>query len=241
MCTVSFVPVGDKVIITSNRDEKSVRPAAIPPQQKETETGTLYFPVDAKAGGTWFIANDKGDAGVLLNGAYKKHLPQEQYLQSRGAILPALFAGEDPYEALKDFDFEGIENCTLVMYINKRLYECVWDGTEAIVAMLNTRQAYIWSSVTLYNSEMISARKQWFREFIMENPAPNQEEMIHFHTNTGKGNTVFGLKMNRDNAMLTVSITSVAITGESSELQYIDCLQDKQTAHKIENNSSITT
>ena len=236
MCTVSFVPVGNKVIITSNRDEKLVRPAAIPPQQVQTHNGMLFYPVDAKAGGTWFIVNDKGDAGVLLNGAYKKHLPKEQYLYSRGSILPALFDSEDPYETLKDFDFEGIENCTLVLYLNKHLYECVWDGMEAVITMLSTTQCYIWSSVTLYNTEMITARKQWFKEFIASNLSPNQEEMIHFHTNTGKGNTVFGLKMNRDNAMLTVSITSVSISEESSVLQYMDCLQDKHVTNIIENN-----
>ena len=235
MCTVSFVPVGNKTIITSNRDEKIVRPAALLPQKIETSNGLLYYPVDAKAGGTWFIANDRGDVGVLLNGAYEKHVPKESYRQSRGSILPALFTADNPLDTLDDFNFEGIENCTLVLFVDGELNECIWDGTNATLTKLDETKRYIWSSVTLYNQEMIAARRQWFKEFITENPNPTQEEMIHFHTNTGKGNDLFGLKMNRDNAMLTVSITSIAVDEEASQLEYIDCLHDKNTFHTIEN------
>jgi hypothetical protein len=119
--------------------------------------------------------------------------------------------------------------------VDGELNECIWDGTNATLTKLDETQRYIWSSVTLYDTEMIAARRQWFEAFITENPNPTQKEMIHFHTNTGKGNDVFGLKMNRDNTMLTVSITSIAVLEESSQLQYIDCLQDLNTIHAIEN------
>ena len=239
MCTVSFVPVGNKTIITSNRDEKIIRPAALLPQKIETSNGVLFYPVDAKAGGTWFITNDKGDVGVLLNGAYEKHIPRESYRKSRGSILPALFTADNIIEAINNFNFEGIENCTLVLFIDGELSECIWDGTNATLTKLDEMQQYIWSSVTLYNTEMIGARRQWFSEFISDNPNPSQEEMIHFHTNTGKGNDVFGLKMNRDNEMLTVSITSVSVSEESTKLQYFDCVNNINTNHIIENTISI--
>jgi len=235
MCTVSFVPVGNEVIITSNRDEKSMRPPATPPQQIQTKNGALYYPVDTKAGGTWFIINEKGDAGVLLNGAFTKHLPQAQYACSRGRILPALFDFNDPIEAIKAFDFAGIENCTLVLYCNNLLYECVWDGQELFLTKLDASLPYIWSSVTLYNTAMIADRKQWFNTFIASNPTPSQQDLIQFHTNTGKGNDIYGLKMNRDNAMLTVSITSVALSEGTSLLKYTDCLLETQTIYNIDN------
>ena len=235
MCTVSFVPVGDKTIVTSNRDEKIIRPAALLPQKIETSNGLLFYPVDAKAGGTWFIANDRGDVGVLLNGAYQKHVTKERYRKSRGSILPALFTADNILEALDDFDFVGIENCTLVLFVDGELTECIWDGENATLTKLDETGRYIWSSVTLYNEEMIAARREWFKEFITENSNPSQEEMIHFHTNTGKGNDEYGLKMNRDNAILTVSITSIAVSEEASQLKYIDCLQDLNTIHTIEN------
>ena len=228
--------MGNTTIITSNRDEKRLRPVALLPQRVKTSNGVLYYPVDAKAGGTWFIVNDKGDVGVLLNGAYEKHLPKESYRQSRGTILPALFSADNILYALSHFDFKEIENCTLVLYVDGKLYECIWDGETSNITKLDETQKHIWSSVTLYNSEMIADRKHWFNEFNRTNTATTQEEFIHFHTNTGKGNDVYGLKINRDNTMLTVSITSVAITEERSILQYKDCLHEKQFAQVIDNN-----
>ncbi len=236
MCTVSFIPTENKVIITSNRDEKIVRPSAFPPKKMmSTSDGAIYYPVDAQAGGTWFIANNKGDVGVLLNGAHQKHKPQPSYKQSRGSILPALFSEENPWEALAKFNFNGIENCTLVLYIDEQLKECIWDANELRITKLDENERYIWSSVTLYNEAMIAERKQWFKDFISTNPYPSQQEIINFHTNTGKENNHYGLKMNRDNAMLTVSITSAAIDEEETLLQYIDCLKDNHTTHRIEN------
>ena len=55
MCTVSFVATNDKIIITSNRDEHTLRPSAIPPQFYEINHHKLIFPRDPKAGGTWFV------------------------------------------------------------------------------------------------------------------------------------------------------------------------------------------
>ena len=233
------MPVGDKIIITSNRDEKMIRPAAIPPKKTEKGSNFLYYPVDAKAGGTWFITNDKGDVGVLLNGAYEKHLPKERYRQSRGSILPALFAAENLLDALGNFDFDSIENCTLILFADGKLSECIWDGTNVTLKKLDETKQYIWSSVTLYNTEMIAARRHWFKAFISANPNPSLEEMIHFHTNTGKGNDEFGLKMNRNNEMLTVSITSVSVLEESTTLKYFDVLNDVSTHHIIANSISI--
>ena len=236
MCTVSFIQTENKVIITSNRDEKIVRPSAFPPKKMmSTADGAIYYPVDAQAGGTWFITNSKGDTGVLLNGAYQKHQPQPSYKQSRGSILPALFSEENPWEALTKFNFNGIENCTLVLYIDEQLKECIWDGKDLKITKLDENERYIWSSVTLYNEAMIAERKQWFEEFNNANPYPSQQDIINFHTHTGKGNNHYRLKMNRDNAMLTVSITSAAISEEETLLQYIDCLKDNHTTHRIKN------
>ncbi|MFP5042519.1 NRDE family protein [Parasediminibacterium sp. JCM 36343] len=228
MCTVSYIPGGKQVIITSNRDEKTVRPPAIPPQKFETAFGSIVYPIDAKAGGTWFVVNEKGDTGVLLNGAFEKHIPKPSYRASRGSILPKLFNSGNILEALHGFDFTGIENCTLVLFIEGKLYECVWDGRDARINRLKENQAYIWSSVTLYDEVMIAARKAWFQKFLNANPYPTQAAVIDFHTHTGKGNSQYGLQMNRGNQMLTVSITSVAISENEAQLLYNDCMQKKQ-------------
>ena len=65
MCTVSFVSSKDKIIITSNRDEKIVRPSAIPPQNYILNGKNIIYPKDPKAGGTWFVVDEKGTVLVL--------------------------------------------------------------------------------------------------------------------------------------------------------------------------------
>ncbi len=60
MCTVSFVKTADSIIITSNRDEKIIRPSAIPPKSYRVNNQNLIYPKDPKAGGTWFATNEAG-------------------------------------------------------------------------------------------------------------------------------------------------------------------------------------
>ena len=148
----------------------------------------------------------------------------------------------EPYIFLRYFEFDGIENCTLILFVDGQLHECIWDGKEINVTRLDESKRYIWSSVTLYDDAMIMERKQWFEEFITTNPSPSQQHIIDFQTNTGKGNDLYGLKMNRGNLMLTVSITSAEITEENTLLQYIDCLKNGHTIHNIQNalNETIT-
>ena len=87
MCTVSYVPAKAGFILTSNRDEHISRGIARYHDLYQMDDTILAYPVDAKAGGTWFICNGQGDTGVLLNGAFEKHLPDPPYRKSRGAVL----------------------------------------------------------------------------------------------------------------------------------------------------------
>ena len=74
MCTVTFIPTGDKYFITSNRDEKNTRKFAIPPSAYEFESGKIFFPKDGDRGGSWIAIHENGNAAVLLNGAFEKHI-----------------------------------------------------------------------------------------------------------------------------------------------------------------------
>jgi hypothetical protein len=68
MCTVTFVPVKNGFIFTSNRDEKINRPT-ISPKIYEDFNFKLMYPKDEKAGGTWIVSKNDGTCIVLLNGA----------------------------------------------------------------------------------------------------------------------------------------------------------------------------
>src|SRR3954447_19258865 len=128
MCTVTFIPLKDRVILTSNRDEKYSRKQALPPQQFYFNGGTIIYPQDADAGGTWVAINEDGNAAVLLNGAFVKHTPMPPYKKSRGQVLLEVIQTDRPVRSFVRTDLTHIEPFTLVIIDNKGLYECRWDG-----------------------------------------------------------------------------------------------------------------
>ena len=107
MCTVSFVYSQDKIIITSNRDEKVIRPNAIPPKKHTINGKSIFFPKDPKAGGTWFAVDVYGTVLVLLNGAEEKHEVKLPYRKSRGLIVLDIISSESPKDFWSQIDLEN--------------------------------------------------------------------------------------------------------------------------------------
>ena len=128
MCTVSFVATNDSVIITSNRDEKTIRPSAIPPKSYTVNGQNLIFPKDPKAGGTWFVTKDDGTVLVLLNGAAEKHEVQLSYRKSRGLIVLEMISSASPKDFWIEIDLESIEPFTLVLFQNQELFQSFYSG-----------------------------------------------------------------------------------------------------------------
>ena len=130
MCTVSFVNANGKIIITSNRDEKTLRPNAIEPKNYLINNKKIIFPKDKKAGGTWFAIDEHSTIIVLLNGAEEKHLLKESYRKSRGLIVLDLISSKSAIQAWKFIDLENIEPFTIVLFENQKLYQLRWDETQ---------------------------------------------------------------------------------------------------------------
>ena len=125
MCTVTFIPLKNGIILTSNRDEHISRGLAQYPEFYLSNNKKLVFPKDSKAGGTWFISNEHGDTGILLNGAFKKHISTPPYRKSRGHILPDIFQSDSPLEALNHYNLKGIENFTIILWEEEKLREII--------------------------------------------------------------------------------------------------------------------
>ncbi len=53
MCTVTYLPSANGFYLTSNRDEKSTRPAALPPAVYFLNGSKIIYPKDAQGCGTW--------------------------------------------------------------------------------------------------------------------------------------------------------------------------------------------
>jgi len=222
MCTVTFIPAKGGCYITSNRDEKAGRKQALPPATYCYDDIALVYPKDADAGGTWIALHNNGNAAVLLNGAFMAHVPEPPYNKSRGLIFLDVISNELPVQKFLQIDLLNIEPFTLVVFENDSLYECRWDGSRKYHKQLNKNKHHIWSSATLYNEQTVKKREQWFAEWLNKNPTPSMQDILHFHQFAGEGDTQNDLLMNRNNNMLTVSVTGIELNNKKATMHYID-------------------
>ncbi len=227
MCTVTFIPQGNRVLITSNRDEKATRKLALKPQISQQDDIYILYPKDGQAGGSWIGASSTGSVMVLLNGGFIKHEPAAAYRRSRGLIFTDILASGHALNTYRTINLIGIEPFTLIIWEQQRLHECRWSGEEKYIREMDAAQPHIWSSVTLYASEIIQQREQWFREWMFKHPKPAPEEVLEFHLFGGKGDQQNDIRMNRDNDMLTVSVTRLVCLNQSITMHYHDLLQQK--------------
>ena len=228
MCTVTYLPLGDGVVITSNRDEKTTRARAIPPKEYRINNTRLVFPKDPKAGGTWVAMNENGSMAVLLNGGWEKHSLQPVYRKSRGLVFLEIVSAPEMVSAFSAYDLEDIEPFTLVMFAEGKPTEARWDGAAKFVRVLPWDQPQIWSSVTLYGPEMIQQREQWFADWRQRHTQPTVADIQHFHCSAGEGNVESGLLINREGYMKTVSITSLHLADSRATMHYTDLSADQE-------------
>ena len=221
MCTVTFIPSKHTVFLTSNRDEKDRRSPALAPALHTADSGKVMFPKDADAGGTWIAAHENGNAIVFLNGAFTAHTPSPPYRRSRGLVLTDLIGHVEPFTAFLNIDLHNIEPFTAIIWTDNRLYECRWDGTKKHSTEVDNSIPHIWSSVTLYDPNVIAKRKKWFKEWLVKKQDKTQNDILAFHQFTGDGDSHNDLKMNRGQ-VYTVSITSLSLSRDHALMRYLD-------------------
>ena len=234
MCTVTYVPCREQYFITSSRDEKNTRKTAIPPAVYVINKKKLIYPKDGDAGGGWIALDENGNAAVLLNGAFNKHIPEPSYRMSRGKIFIDIISDETPLQKFQRLSLLQIEPFTLVLKEQRNLYECRWDGREKFDQQLKINYPYIWSSVTLYDDTIIKKKEQLFACFLKRNPRPSQKDILEFHQFTGDGDEAKALLMDREDNYSTVSITSMLLTAGRGSMKYLDIKRNENTERKIE-------
>jgi len=228
MCTVTYIPLGGRCIITSNRDEKTARPAAFSPALEQVNGKRIMFPKDPKAGGTWFIAAEDGKVATLLNGAFAPHVPQASYRRSRGLVLLDIMTSADPVAALSAYGLTGIEPFTILLFASQLLFEMRWDGSTRYIKPLPVNEPHIYSSVTLYPSEVIAQREEWFRDFMSKTKDIDPLMVRRFHATAGHGDDINGLVINRNGITKTLSITQAVVGRNGIDLYYQDLLLDTE-------------
>lgn len=235
MCFVTYLPYQQGFILTSNRDENVGRPKASPPKKYLIDAVPVFYPQDGLAGGTWIAASPKATV-CLLNGAFVKHQPTPPYRMSRGKAVLDFFQYAHLSEFAAAYDFGGIEPFTLVVIEEEnelRLSELRWDGLQVHLSTPDTARAHAWSSVTLYNDDIIQQREQWWQQWLMHHPMFEGGDVLDFHSLGGNGDSANDLVMNRNNELQTVSITQILKTPHQFLMNYQDRLTGQQFKYRI--------
>jgi len=228
MCTVTYIPALNGAFLVSNRDEKHFRAEALPPRAYRFDTGNIVFPRDGDAGGTWIAVHENGNAVVFLNGGFSAHQPTPPYRMSRGRFLLQMLDSSCPVQTFNDGDLEGIEPFTAIVWEDRQLFECVWDGGEKHTSKKDPALPHIWSSVTLYDDEVRLRRRKWFNSWLSKAASFTLEDILHFHQFTGDGDPHNDLLMNRNGQVYTVSITGLSLSDNGGRMVYRDMRSAQQ-------------
>ena len=179
MCTVTFVPTKEGFVFTSNRDEDPKRAAHNIVEDQRGDIG-VYFPRDEGASGTWFAYSNADQFACVLNGAFGPHQRKEFYTMSRGIMALAYFDYATIDEFINEFNFEGMEPFTLILFNKGDFKELKWDEVELHVRSLSVQDVHLWSSATLYNQDWWIDRSVNFNEFVARQQ-PDQVGIMHYH------------------------------------------------------------
>lgn len=238
MCTVVFIPKGDRYFFASLRDESPSRPKAVVPDiYKEGDT-VILSPVDAMAGGTWLGVTASCSVIILLNGGFEKHKRKTSYRKSRGLIVTELLASKLPVRDWNLMHMQDVEPYTLVVWNEGNLFQLVWDGEHKHGVLLKSNQPFIWSSSTLYDQQARTHRSELFQQWITMNTAVSSLSLFNFFKSYTESEN--GFLMNRNEQTKTLSYTFIELqTDDSAEMQYHDFLSDTYHDKKIWFNNSI--
>ncbi len=220
-------------ILTSSRDEKTIRPSALAPEEYTLHGKNIVFPKDPQAGGSW-IAYSESRTACLLNGGFQKHTFSPPYKKSRGLVLLDYFAYEGIKSFVEQYDFSGIEPFTLILLEASCLYELRWDEKKIHMTEYDPYRSYIWSSVTLYSEEIISERKNWFQSWLLSNSNYSMESIRNFHRSAGEGNPENDILMKRNDLLRTVSITSIEKENVLITFKHEDLIHNSLTTKVLE-------
>jgi len=230
MCTVSYIKYNGQYFFTSNRDENVNRQSAHHPQKIEHGNLSLYYPEDPVGKGTWFCVKKNGTICILLNGAQKKHVSNGPYIKSRGIVLLELIKNSNIMLGWEEMCLEKTEPFTVVAFSQGSLFQLRWNGMEKEMIELNSDEAHIWSSATLYSEDIMAQRKIWFEEFLKDvHYKIDSQKILTFHTDTQKENTENGLIIDRNNNMLTKNITQCILRKHDFTITHLDLLTDEKT------------
>ncbi|MDT8346673.1 MAG: NRDE family protein [Flavobacteriaceae bacterium] len=237
MCTVTYIPMQSGFVLTSNRDEVSHRPTAMPKIYRQNGI-QLLFPKDERAGGTWFaFAPEKQRLACLLNGAFEKHQPSSNYQKSRGKVLLESFEYSDFESFCNSVNLAKVEPFTLLLLDFSevlRFEEIRWDEVRNLHRKkLQLDQEQIWSSSTLYPKAIRKVRESYFKQWLAKHQEQEDKNIFNFHTQKHGLSSGDDIVMQRQGALQTLSVTQLKVHHEQAVFKYKDLIEEKNTEMKF--------
>ena len=220
MCTVTFIPFKENIFITSNRDESPGRNAKGLFSYHIPGKNVIHYPLDEDSGGSWIAMSDTGKVTCLLNGAFEPFIPAPPYRQSRGKVVVDAILEPDVQQFLDHYPLHNIAPFTLLIFEKEIFVQLIWDGNQKHVLPLSLSTPQIWSSVTLYPTEVRAWRKSLFEKWISQSPVFERDSIIEFHQ-LANGDPDNDFVMNRNDLVKTLSITNVALRPESGSMLHL--------------------
>ncbi|BDD09810.1 hypothetical protein FUAX_22420 [Fulvitalea axinellae] len=228
MCTVTLIPINkNDFILTSNRDEQHKRPNALLPNIIEIDGKSVLAPIDSQASGTWILTTENNITACLLNGAFEKHISDPPYARSRGLVVRSVAEFEHIDDFAQIVDLEGVEPFTLVLAQKlkngTKAKELRWDGSDKHITDLDPNNIHIWSSATLYSSEIRLERENVYKEAFETLTERTPEKILEFHTYGMETETKTPIFL-KTSTHQTVSTTQIIAQGDSAKMYYQDWL-----------------
>jgi hypothetical protein len=178
VCTVSVIPMprshGGGFRVACNRDERTTRPAARPPERFTFGERSALMPADPVGGGTWIGVNDSGLTMALLNvnhnrgGGVPTATPPKR---SRGLIIPSLLSCSDVPSAVAEFarvvQVAEHESFRLVMIDRNGCIEITSDGRQVDVRRRPFVTPLLFTSSGLGDELVRGPRERLFAEKVV--------------------------------------------------------------------------
>jgi hypothetical protein len=230
MCTVTFIPFGNTIFITSNRDESPSRQSKGLTSRHSLDGPAIHYPLDVESNGSWIALADTGRSVCLLNGGFIPFIPDPSYRMSRGQVVMDAAVAPDALTFVENYNLEGIAPFTLLVFEKNNFIQIVWDGFKRHISELPFDQPRLWSSVTLYPPAVREWRNEMFETWMKEREVFDRESIMAFHC-LKKGDAGNDFIMNRNEVVKTLSVSSIQLQKHKGSLLHLDL--EKSTREEV--------
>jgi hypothetical protein len=223
MCTLSFSPTPEGLIIGMNRDEQRSRVLAQPPKRHQLNEHYACLAPSETNGGMWVAAGQNSNVFALLNWYSVQPKVPGPYV-SRGKIIPSLLhqcSIHQTKSALVRITEKWFHPFRLITFFPsvRRCVEWRYDGA-GIMNLDHPWSRRLWASSGSNEPEAQKTRQQTWDKYWADTDSINSNELKQFHQSHTPEKGTNSVCMHREDAQ-TVSYTEIELTNSSCSVKYI--------------------